>query len=121
MATVTRKQRTPEELAAIADEALLRARMGRATTNYHVIYREFMDRGIPYQDIKPRENVLTFHAWRAKGRTVKKGEKGVKVVTWIPIVAKDGESKGKEGKVALRCTSATVFHESQTKELERVG
>jgi hypothetical protein len=42
-----------------------------------------MAKGIPESEIKPRENVFTFHAWKALDRSVKRGEHGVKVVTFI--------------------------------------
>lgn len=32
-----------------------------------------------FQDVKPRENVLTYKKWFEKGRLVKKGEKAVRV------------------------------------------
>lgn len=37
----------------------------------------FAAKGI--QDVKPRENVLTYRKWFEKGRIVKKGEKAVRV------------------------------------------
>lgn len=93
-------------------EALYRARGGVSMANYGAIYEGFALLGISAADIKPRENVLTFNAWRALGRTVKRGEHGVKVVTWIPVKDKTtGELTGKRPK------TATVFHVSQTCEL----
>lgn len=93
-------------------EALERATQGESMANYGAIFSGFMARGIPESDIHPRENVLTFHAWKAKGRVVKRGEHGVKVVTWIPVRDKDtDEVTGK------RCKTAVVFHETQTTEL----
>ena len=69
-------------------EALDRARTSQALTNYPAIYEGFMAKGIAEADIKLRENVFTFHAWKALGRSVKKGEHGVKVVTFITIAGK---------------------------------
>ena len=61
------------------NEAQERARTSQALTNYPAIYEGFMAKGIPEADIKPRENVFTFNAWKALGRSVKRGEKGVRV------------------------------------------
>ena len=59
---------------AIRQEALSRAVSSSALTNYPAIYSEFMARGIPESEIRPRENVFTFQAWRALGRHVRRGE-----------------------------------------------
>ena len=93
------------ELSAIA---LSRARTSQATSNYGALFDGFLSMGIPESDILPRVNVLSFHAWRAVGRTVRRGEHGVKLVTWIDATKADtGESR----KLAR---SVTVFHISQT-------
>ena len=93
-------------------EALDRAENGESWSNYPAIFAGFQAKGISEADILPRENVFTFNAWIAKGRVVKRGEHGVKVVSWIPIKDKDtGEVTGK------RPRSAAVFHISQTVEL----
>ncbi len=98
----------------MAVEALSRARGGISVANYHAILEGFAARGIPMDLIVPRENVFTFNAWRALGRTVRKGEHGVKILTWIPMQVKDGDTK----KRAVRPRSATVFHVSQTEALQ---
>jgi hypothetical protein len=54
-------------------EALANARAGQSVMNYAAIFEGFMARGIVEANIKPRENVFTFHAWKALGRSVKKG------------------------------------------------
>jgi hypothetical protein len=73
-----------------------------------------MARGIPESDIRPRENVFTFNAWRALGRTVKRGEHGVRITTWVVF----GEKLNEDGHVVhaggKRAKSAFVFHVSQT-------
>jgi hypothetical protein len=93
-------------------EALDRAEHGDSVANFPAIYSGFALKGIAEQDIQPRVNVLTFNAWKAKGRVVKKGEHGVKVTTWIPVTDRDsGEVTGKRPKTAV------VFHISQTAEL----
>ena len=93
----------------VAAEALARAQGGMPNHNYVSIIQGFMARGIAAADIEPRVNVFTYHAWRAKGRQVRKGEKGIRVVTFIPTTDKaTGETTGK------RPWSATVFHVTQT-------
>ena len=100
----------------LQQEALSRAQGGMSMANYVPIFEGFTAKGIPFDEIIPRVNVFTYHAWRAKGRQVRKGEKGVRVTTWITPKGKDDapakESDKKErGKIAW---GATVFHVSQT-------
>jgi len=95
-------------------ESLDRAVTGQSMANYPAIIMGFSAKGIPEGDIIPRENVFTFQAWRAKGRSVRKGEHGIKIVTYIPIPEKT-DSDGKVTRVAgRRPKSTTVFHVSQT-------
>lgn len=95
-------------------EALDRARSGQKLTNLPTIYREFMARGIAEADIQPRVNVLTYNAWRALNRHVRRGEKGVHIITFLPT----SEKKDSEGTVVhrggSRPWSAIVFHVTQT-------
>jgi predicted RNA methylase len=70
-------------------QALERIEKGENTANHQTIIDEFSKRGIPLDEIQPRENVFTYHAWQAKGRQVMKrpphipsGQYGVK----IPVV-----------------------------------
>jgi hypothetical protein len=103
-------------------EALDRARTSQALTNYPAIYEGFMAKGIAESDIKPRENVFTFNAWKALGRSVKKGERGVKVVTFITVAGRvdvdqeTGHVAGefKTSNAYRRPRTTTVFHISQT-------
>ena len=88
-------------------EALQRARGNNSMLNYQTIITGFIAKGIPSSAIIPRENVLTYGAWQAIGRQVRKGEKGIKVVSWIKTTDKNGIE-------STRPTSATVFHVSQT-------
>ena len=67
----------------IQEEALGRALGGQSLSNWPAILAGFSAKGIPESDIRPRENVFTYHAWRALGRQVRRGEHGVKVVTFI--------------------------------------
>ena len=99
------------------NEALARARGSESVANYPAIFAGFMERGIPEHDIHPRENVFTFNAWKALGRTVKRGEHGVRVVSWIVCEKKDDQ--GLVIDTFKRPKSATVFHISQTRELDQ--
>ena len=103
----------------IQREALSRAVGNLSMSNYPDIYRGFMERGLAFEEIEPRRNVFTYNAWRALGRTVRRGEHGVKITTWIPT---EKEEKGPDGAVK-RVTktyprTAVVFHVSQTEPLE---
>jgi hypothetical protein len=114
-----RPRRTPEERAAMQREALERAAGGVTMSNWPAIFAGFMAKGIPEDEIRPRENVFTYNAWRALGRQVRRGEHGVKVSTFIPMDKKTGETDaetGDEKRVQLgkRAWTATVFHISQT-------
>jgi DNA repair protein RadC len=103
-------------ISEIATEALDRARTGEAVTNYPAIYEGFTAKGIAEADIKPRENVFTFHAWKALGRSVKRGEHGVKVVTWIDCTqtVRDPSTGEEKTEGYRRPQTTTVFHISQT-------
>lgn len=104
-------------------EALARAQNGQSTTNYGAIFAELMAKGIPEHEIIPRENVLTFHAWKALGRSVKKGEHGVHVMTWIPVSeVRNTDTNEIERPAGKRPKTAVVFHVSQTEPTgERQG
>jgi len=104
------------------EESLARIQEGYSKNDEYVI-RDFFDRGIDPAKINPRSNVLTFNAWKAKGRRVAKGAISCKITTWIPT------SKGKKDESAAVPTEGTdapkkhgktrpktafVFHISQT-------
>src|SRR5437773_6882728 len=101
-------------------EALSRAIGGQALANWPAILHGFAAKCIPESDIRPRENVFTYHAWRALGRQVRRGEHGVKVVTFVPIGDRaDGQDDTERERTDKRRGysrpwSATVFHVSQT-------
>src|SRR5881392_2223709 len=100
-------------------DALGRAIGNQSTMNYGAIFQGFMEKGIPESDILPRENVFTYHAWRALGRQVRRGEHGVKVTTFVPMDKKTGETDPETGEekktpIGRRAWTATVFHVSQT-------
>ena len=103
---------TKHELQA---EALSRATNSPSLTNYPVIFTGFLAMGIPEDQILPRENVFTYHAWRALGRQVRKGEHGVQVLTWVPMHSRRAvSSENPDGTIGRRPKSSTVFHVSQT-------
>lgn len=97
----------------IQKEALTRAVSGQSWGNYQSIFEGFTNKGIPEAEIRPRENVFTYNAWLALGRQVKKGEHGVKVVTFVEVKLKDGDD-GDASKAYKRPQTTTVFHVSQT-------
>lgn len=100
----------------IAQEALSHALQSQSTMNYASIFTGFAEKGISKADIKPRENVFTFHAWKALGRSVKKGEHGVKVCTWVPMTKKD--DNGQAQPIGRKPRMTTVFHVSQTEQVQ---
>lgn len=91
-------------------DALNRARSSTSIMNYAAILSGFASMGIPPSEVIPRENVLTFNAWRALNRTVRKGEHGIKVITWIEFE--------KDGQTHKRPSSTTVFHVTQTEPMK---
>lgn len=95
-------------------QALSRAQNCRGAGNMLIVFHEFQQRGIHIDDILPGENVLTFNAWKALGRCVCKGEKGVCLVSWVPCGKVDPETGKSE---SVRPKNAYVFHISQTKPI----
>jgi len=98
-------------------DALSRASSGMSTSNYLAIMQGFIEKGIPEDEIKLRENVLTFNAWIAKGRCVRKGEHGVRCLTYLPIPERKDEGGKVTRKAGRRPKTTTVFHVSQTDAL----
>jgi hypothetical protein len=99
-------------------EALSRAIQGQSFSNFPAIFAGFQAKGVPESEIKPRENVFTFNAWKALGRYVRKGEHGVRVLTFIDA-SKENKETGKV-EVTRRPWSSTVFHISQTEPITGV-
>ncbi len=100
----------------ICAESLDRAIAGKSWMNYGSIYNGFLEKGIAEEDIKPRENVFTFNAWKALGRRVKKGEHGVRIVAFRKTTKTDSETG--EVKSYSSPWYSTVFHVSQTVPIE---
>src|SRR5438445_4790344 len=101
------------------DEALTRAVSGQSLSNFPAIFQGFAAKGIPESEIKPRENVFTFDAWKALGRVVRRGEHGVKVVTFIEC-SKGNKERGEKERFRRPWTT-TVFHVTQTGPLSGGG
>jgi len=99
-------------------EALTRAISGQSFSNFPAIFQGFAAKGIPESEIKPRENVFTFDAWKALGRVVRRGEHGAKVVTFIDCKSKETDPDTGERKLIRRPWTTTVFHVSQTDPLK---
>ena len=88
--------------AAMAAQSYSKAVNGSSCVNDAKVISQFAERGI---DATPREDVFTYNIWRnVKGRQVRKGEKSVRIVTFI-----EDKKTGKK-----RPKSAAVFHISQT-------
>src|SRR5713101_8548659 len=105
----------------LRQEALTRAVSGQSFSNFPAIFQGFAAKGIPEAEIKPRENVFTFDAWKALGRVVRRGEHGVKVVTMIESKSKEVDQDTGERKISRRPWTTTVFHISQTEPLKGSG
>ncbi len=102
----------------IAQEALASARAGQSAVNEAIVITGFMERGVPEADIEPRQNCLTYHAWRALGRTVRKGEHGVRITTWIAYPERrDADTDEVTRPAGKSPKTVSVFHISQTKAL----
>ena len=106
--------RTMEQRQQHQQDALSRATTGATGSNYPAIFAGFLARGLLESEIKPRENVFTFEAWKALGRHVRRGEHGVRVQTWIAIQPKVDEQTGETRPGGRRPKTAVVFHVSQT-------
>ena len=105
--------------AAIAAQALKNATENNSVANYQAIFEGFAEKGI--FDIEPRVNVLTYNAWLAVGRQVRRGESGVRVVTMVSAKAKAAEAAEAgegEGKGFKFKRTVSVFHISQTDPIE---
>ena len=103
------------------EEALARIQSMGFCNNDALAIMAFSDAGIPPDDIDPRNNVLTFRAWKAKGRQVAKGATSVRVTVWIPKKGKQDEEAPKDGEKkasgGMYPKTTSLFHVSQTIEL----
>lgn len=99
-------------------DSLKRAVSGQSFANFPAIFQGFAAKGIPESEIKPRENVFTFDACKALGRVVRRGEHGVRVVTFIESKSKEIDQDTGEPKIIRRPWATTVFHISQTEPMK---
>jgi antirestriction protein ArdC len=121
MATLIRKRpRSPGDRSEIEREALDRATRNLSLANYPTIFEGFTAIGIPAEQVNPRANVFTYHAWRALGRQVRRGEHGVRICTMIEMESRGRDAaRGEEKTVTRRFPRfVTVFHVSQTNPVE---
>ena len=97
-------------------EALDRATNGHSK-NDEFVYNMLTLAG--YSDVQPRVNCLTYNAWRAAGRSVKKGEKGLGVTVWIPCKDKDAKPDPTTGEArkSMRPKTTYIFHIDQTQPI----
>lgn len=101
-----------------AQEALANARNGQSVANEIAVIQGFVARGIREEDIEPRQNCLTYHAWRALGRIVRKGQHGVRIVTWIAYPERrDADTDEVTRPAGKSPKTVSVFHISQTAAL----
>src|SRR5262245_29914610 len=107
-----RHRLTKEERERRYNEALERAEMG-FSKNDQIVYDAFTGAG--YTNVQPRVTVLTFDAWRAKGRTVLRGQHGLKVAVYVTRKTGNLDEHGNPETVTL-LGSARLFHISQTGE-----
>src|ERR1700722_470996 len=112
-ATVSTGQQQ-DKIVQSRQQALSRATSGQSFSNFPAIFQGFAAKGIAESEIKPRENVFTFEAWKALGRVVRRGEHGVKVATFIECASKETDPDSGERKLSRRPWTTTVFHISQT-------
>lgn len=120
-----RTRKSPAERQQMALEALSRARSNPSMANFGTVIEAFAARGIDPCDIDPKTNVFTYNAWRALGRQVRRGEKSVKITTFIPTGPKDEPTAPQtqpNGTPApsrgMRPVTACVFHISQTDPID---
>lgn len=109
-----KQRKSSEERERIQNEALHRATAWQSLTNYPAIYRGFIEKGIAEDDIHPRINVFTYNAWKALGRFVRRGEHGVRVITFMTKVREREDGSVEE--ISIPSTSV-VFHISQTEPI----
>jgi hypothetical protein len=97
-------------------EALDRATNGHSK-NDEFVYAMLTMAG--YEDVQPRVNCLTYNAWKAAGRSVKKGEKGLGVTVWIPCKDKDAKPNPTTGEArkSMRPKTTYIFHIDQTQPI----
>jgi len=119
-----REQQCQQPDAMLALEFLDFATMFECDLEIRISVYDHSAKGIPEDQIKPRENVFTFKAWNAQGRKVKKGEHGVKIHTVIETPIKEEvDPNTSEVRVLTKARpwTTTVLHISQTEPVEPIA
>ena len=111
MASATKEQ--------IQHEALSRAAQGQSFANWPAIFAGFTAKGIPETEIKPRENIFTYHAWRALGRQVRRGEHGVAVGE--RELEREVGAPGALADVELERLRLVLLHDALVDRLQQLG
>lgn len=96
-------------------EALRRASNPQSAQNIARVYEAAKAKGL--DSVTPGLDVLTFAAWKAKGRVVCKGEKALCTVTTLFDRMVTDKTTG-QPKTIKMVHEAAVFHITQTKALE---
>lgn len=95
-------------------EAALQRIAGGFSGNDVAVVMIFASLGVDPDEILPRENVLTFKAWKAKGRKIAKGVNSISVPVYIPAKGKQEAEGDDEKPGSMMKRRARLFHESQT-------
>lgn len=85
-ATQTRKPIIPRTPPMTAEEATAFSGVSNASIIQVVTALEFRKAQEIHPDCscQPYEDVFTFHRWKALGQSVKKGEKSLRISSWVP-------------------------------------
>ena len=68
------------------------------------------------KEYDPRENCFTLPTWNRKGYRVKKGEKALHSVTWIPLTKKD--EKGDAQEIGRKPRNVNLFFIRQVEKVD---
>jgi antirestriction protein ArdC len=107
---------TDKQIAS-AQAALDDIRNNPSIANFEAVYEGCAAKGIHPDDVTPKENVLTYRAWQALRRQVRKGEKGIKVKIYIRRLKKGADPEEDSSYFSFP-KSVSVFHVSQTDPME---
>lgn len=108
---------SPEERIAAAKAAFQKTQSVKVTSNDVAVIQLFADRGIDPETVIPRVTVLTFSAWAAFGRHVKRGEAAIPLPVF-EVGSRENKDTGETETFRFLKTSH-VFHISQTEPDER--
>ena len=85
----------------------------------NLVYQEIKNRWgeKEAEDYDPRKNCFTYRAWKEMGYQVKKGEKAIKSITFVPIDFKDKKTGKVETKSVPR--NVNLFYQTQVDKIEQ--